>query len=220
VGTPDSSEELTLIELTPPGRVIASPGGPSASAGSPGGETDADLIRAADRSPECFAALFDRHYPPIHAYAARRLGRDLAEDIASETFLVAFDRRDTYDATRTDARPWLYGIASNLISRHGRAETRRYRAFGRMAAAEPVDAHDDLVAGRIDAGAVRGTLARALQRLPGPERDVLLLVAWAGLGQQEAAAALNIPAGTARSRLHRARQEMRLALGAGREGDR
>jgi RNA polymerase sigma-70 factor (ECF subfamily) len=179
-----------------------------------GTETDAQLIGQACRSPERFAGVFDRHYPHIYAYAARRLGPDLAEDVASETFLVAFDRRARYDTARPDARPWLYGIASNLVARHGRAESQRYRALARAGREEPFDAHDDVVAGRIDAIAVRGRLAAALARLPGSLRDVLLLVAWAGLNQQEAAAALDIPAGTARSRLHRARQEMRQALGA------
>jgi RNA polymerase sigma-70 factor (ECF subfamily) len=186
-------------------------------------ETDADLIGQACRSPECFAVLFDRHYGHIYSYAARRLGRDLAEDVASETFLVAFDRRGQYDTGRDDARPWLYGIASNLIARHARAESRRYKMLARTATHpgvdEPVDAHDDVAAARVDALAVRGRLARALARLPRSERDVLLLVAWAGLNQQEAAAALDIPAGTARSRLYRARREMRLALGANVEAE-
>lgn len=182
-------------------------------------QSDAELIGEACRAPERFGAVFDRHYGHIYAYAARRLGRDLAEDVASETFLVAFDRRAGYDVTRADARPWLYGIASNLIARHGRAESRRYRALARIGVDEPAAAHDDAVVGRIDAGAVRGRLADALRRLPGPTRDVLLLVAWAGLNQQEAAAALDIAAGTARSRLHRARQDMRRALGADTERD-
>jgi RNA polymerase sigma factor (sigma-70 family) len=179
-----------------------------------GTESDAELIEQACRSPERFAAVFDRHYRHIYAYAARRLGRELAEDVASETFLVAFDRRAGYDTGRADARPWLYGIASNLIARHGRAETRRYKALTRIGEDELVDGHDDLVAGRIDASAVRRRLAEALEDLPAGVRDVLLLVAWAGLSQQEAAEALEIPPGTARSRLHRARQDMRRALGA------
>jgi RNA polymerase sigma-70 factor (ECF subfamily) len=182
-------------------------------------ETDAELIRQACRSPERFAAVFDRHYRHIYAYAARRLGREIAEDVASETFLVAFDRRTGYDTARVDARPWLYGIASNVIARHARAESRRYTMLVRADANHVVDAHDEVVAGRIDALAVRGRLARALARLSQPDRDVLLLVAWAGLNQQEAAVALDIPPGTARSRLHRARQAMRQALGAGVEGD-
>jgi len=184
--------------------------------GTAGLVTDAELIEQARQAPERFTVIFDRHYRDIYAYAARRLGPDLAEDVASETFLTAFDSRHTFDLTRADARPWLYGIASNLVARHVRAETRRYKALARAGGQQPgrQHSHADEVAGRLDAAAVRGQLATALRKLPEPVRAVLLLIAWAGLNQQEAAAALGIPAGTARSRLHRARQEMRQALEA------
>lgn len=171
------------------------------------------IIEQAWRRPERFEAVFDRHYRHIYSYAARRLGGSLAEDVAAETFLIAFDRRTQYDVSRHDARPWLYGIASNLIARHGRTEVRQYRALTRSRTDAVVDGHADMVAGRLDAQAVRGPLARALAKLAAAERDVLLLVAWAGLSCQEAATALDIPAGTARSRLHRARKAMRAALG-------
>lgn len=182
--------------------------------GTAGLVTDAELIEQARRAPERFTVIFDRHYRDIYAYVARRLGPDLAEDVASETFLTAFDRRHSFDVSRADARPWLYGIASNLVARHVRAETRRYKALARAGGQDPGGhyGHADEVAGRLDAAAVRGRLATALRKLPEPVRAVLLLVAWAGLNQQEAAAALGIPAGTARSRLHRARQDMRRAL--------
>jgi RNA polymerase sigma factor (sigma-70 family) len=173
--------------------------------------TDAELIVAARRSPDQFAAVFDRHYGRIYAYVARRLGRDLAEDVASETFLVAFSRLAGYDPARPDAAPWLYGIASNLIARHGRAESRRYRAMSKVPPERPVAEID--VAGRLDAATARGRLAAALGRLAGPARAGMLLVAGAGLSQPEVAAALDVPAGTVRSRLHRARREMRTALG-------
>ncbi|MEU4242556.1 RNA polymerase sigma factor [Actinoplanes sp. NPDC026619] len=184
-------------------------------------DTDAHLIERAKLTPESFTAIFDRHYRNIYAYVARRLGPDLAEDVASETFLTAFDRRHSFDTARGDARPWLFGIASNLVARHVRAESRRYRALARAGQQDLglLGPDDDAVAGRVDAAAVRGKLAEALARLPEPVRAVLLLVAWAGLNQQEAAVALGIPAGTARSRLHRARQEMRQALGADIEVD-
>ncbi|MEV5827879.1 sigma-70 family RNA polymerase sigma factor [Spirillospora sp. NPDC052242] len=176
---------------------------------------DAEIVRRSVTEPECFAVLFDRHYPAIHGYASRRLGPTLADDVAAETFLIAFDRRGSYDASRADVRPWLYGIASNLIARQHRAEARQYRALAR-AGTPGVDAgHADRVAGRLDAQAARGPLARALRKLPRGDRDVLLLVAWADLGVQEAAEALGIPAGTARSRLHRARKKIRAALGGG-----
>jgi RNA polymerase sigma factor (sigma-70 family) len=178
-------------------------------------DSDAQLIAQACRRPERFAEVFDRHYRHIFSFAARRLGPDLAEDVASETFLIAFDRRTAYDPSRPDARPWLYGIASNLIARHDRAESRRYKALARVGISELFDDPDDLaVARRVDASRVRTRLADALERLPRSLRDVLLLVAWAGLTREEAAAALDIPSGTARSRLHRARQDMRAALGA------
>ncbi|WP_067489482.1 RNA polymerase sigma factor [Actinomadura hibisca] len=175
--------------------------------------SDAAIIRAALREPEDFAALFDRYYTMIHGYAARRLGASLADDVAAETFLVAFDRRASYDLDRPDARPWLYGIASNLIARHGRAEVRLYRALTRTGPDAPADSHADRVAGRVDAQAVRGPLAAALADLAPGDRDVLLLVAWGGLSLAEAAQALAVPAGTARSRMHRARKKIRAALG-------
>ncbi|TDD90499.1 RNA polymerase sigma factor [Actinomadura rubrisoli] len=191
----------------PRGAVPAGPG-----AGTDAG-TDAEIIGRSRREPECFAALFDRHYTAIHGYAARRLGPGLADDVAAETFLIAFDRRGSYDLSRGDARPWLYGIASNLVSRHRRAEVRLYRALARTGAHDVAEGHADRVAGRLDAQAARGPLAAALAELPDGDRDVLLLVAWAQLGVQEAGEALGVPAGTARSRLHRARTRIRAALG-------
>lgn len=173
---------------------------------------DALLIRQSWREPERFTEVFDRHYAEIHGYVARRLGPSLAEDVASETFLIAFDRRRRYDVAYPSARPWLYGIASNLVARHRRAEVRRYRALARTDATHAVENHAERVAGRLDARALRGRLAAALVEVADRDREVLLLVAWAQLGLEEAARALGIPAGTARSRLHRARRRMRTAL--------
>ena len=73
--------------------------------------TDAAIIARSVHEPECFAAVFDRYYPQIHGYLARRLGPGPADDLASETFLLAFAGRDRYDVGYPDARPWLYGIA-------------------------------------------------------------------------------------------------------------
>ncbi|WBB67657.1 RNA polymerase sigma factor [Micromonospora sp. WMMD812] len=176
-------------------------------------DTDAVVIRQARQEPERFATVFDRYYLQIHGYAARRLGGSLADDIAAETFLIAFDLRERYDTARADARPWLYGIASNLIARHQRTEVRQYRALARVDRFDVAEGHADRVAVRIDVEAVRGQLAAALAKVAARDRDVLLLVAWAGLSCEEAAGALGIPAGTARSRLHRARKKVRAALG-------
>jgi RNA polymerase sigma factor (sigma-70 family) len=179
---------------------------------------DAVLITRSWRDPDLFAEIFDRHYAEIHGYAARRLGPSLADDVAAETFLIAFDRRRGYDVAHANARPWLYGIASNLISRHRRAEVRQYRALARADVARAVDRHDERVAGRLDAEALRGRLA-ALLDIEDRDREVLLLVAWAQLSCEEAAQALGIPAGTARSRLHRARRKTRAALADANPGN-
>ena len=92
---------------------------------------DATVIQLSRHEPEQFTVLFRRHAPHIQRYVIRRLGPDAADDIVAETFLLAFRQRDRYDPARADARPWLYGIATNLISRHRRAEVRLYRALAR-----------------------------------------------------------------------------------------
>lgn len=179
--------------------------------------TDAEIIGRMHGDPAAFEAIFDRYYPAIHGYASRRLGRDLADDVAAETFLVAFDKWRRYDTAQNSARPWLYGIASNLIAGHERAEARRYRAFARaehLATADAnLDVDADQLAIRLDAEAVRGRLAAALHEIAPSDREVLLLVAWADLTGEEIARALEIPAGTVRSRLHRARKGLQVALG-------
>ena len=180
-------------------------------------ESDAALIRRSWSEPERFADVFDRYYVEIHGYAARRLGPSLADDVVSETFLIAFDRRRRYDVAQPNARPWLYGIASNLIARRRRAEVRQYRALARADVTHAVDGHAERADGRLDAKALRGRLAAALLDVADRDREVLLLVAWAQLSCEEAARALGIPPGTARSRLHRARRKTRAALADGED---
>ena len=81
--------------------------------------SDADLIGRSLAEPACFGEIFDRHADEILRYAHARLGPDLAQDVVAETFLAAFARRDRYDTTRADARPWLYGIAVRQIGSTG-----------------------------------------------------------------------------------------------------
>jgi RNA polymerase sigma factor (sigma-70 family) len=140
------------------------------------------------------------------------VGADLADDLTSEIFSVAFRRRSSYDDTREDARPWLYGIATNLVRRHHRTEQRRLRAYARSTL--PTEDFD--VAGaiaRVDAGAQKTAVAAALAQLKPADRDVLLLFAGADQSYQDIAAALEIPIGTVRSRLNRARRIVRERLG-------
>jgi RNA polymerase sigma factor (sigma-70 family) len=174
--------------------------------------TDTMLVARSLSDPEAFAALFDRHAALIHRYAARRLGAEAADDVMAETFAVAFQRRRDYDLERVDARPWLYGIATNLIRGHRRAEARRWRAMAREVAGAGAESEADSAAARVTAQAARGELARVLAGLPSRQRDVLLLYAWADLEYEEIAQALGLPVGTVRSRLHRARAAMKEGL--------
>ncbi|MFF0016773.1 RNA polymerase sigma factor [Streptomyces sp. NPDC005374] len=178
-------------------------------------EDDAEVVARSLEQPELFARLYDRHAPDIHRYAARRLGDSAADDITSDTFLVAFRIRSRYDLARPNARPWLYGIAGNLIGKQRRAEVRALRALARTGQ-DPVAASwsASWVEDTDSRIAAQGPLAGALAALSAGDRHVLLLVAWAELTYQEVAEALDIPVGTVRSRLNRARRKVRTALGA------
>jgi RNA polymerase sigma factor (sigma-70 family) len=192
---------------------------PRASASHPGagrGESlanDATLIALSVTDPEAFAVIFDRHATEIHRYAARRLGDAIAEDVVGETFLVAFHRRGRYDQAYPSARPWLYGIATNMISRHRQAEVRFYRALARTGVDPVIESPADDVVARVTAAGERRSLAAALARLSVADRNTLLLVVWGELSYGEAASALRVPVGTVRSRLNRARRKAREALG-------
>ncbi|GAA2298560.1 RNA polymerase sigma factor [Nonomuraea roseoviolacea subsp. roseoviolacea] len=179
--------------------------------------SDADLIRRSFEEPEAFAAVFDRHAPVLHRYAARRLGHDAAEDVVSETFLAAFEHRHRYQSGQADARPWLYGIASNVIGKRRRREVARYRAYVR-GGVDPAEITGVPVEDGVGTLAVNRPLVAALAGLRTGDRDVLLLVAWAELTYEEVAEALDVPVGTVRSRLNRARKKVRQALEGANHG--
>lgn len=153
--------------------------------------------------PGAFVSWCRRHGPAIHAYLVRRTGRQGADDLFGEVWLRAYAARSTYDARLGDPLPWLYGIARNVLRAHWRFRDRPEAAL-HPAPADPWADADD----RLDAGTQLEDLHRALQLLSAEEREVLLLVAWERLTPAEVARALDIPQGTARSRLHRARQLM------------
>ncbi|WP_067486509.1 RNA polymerase sigma factor [Actinomadura hibisca] len=174
--------------------------------------SDASIIERARHEPELFSVIFDRYFAAIHRYAAARIGPSAADDVAAETFLVAFDQRDRYDPAWPAARAWLYGIATNLIGRHRRGEIRFYRALSRSAVRDEVGGHDDRVADQVSAEGVSPELARGLARLSKGDRDALLLVVCAQFSYAEVAQALAIPVGTVGSRINRARRKLRKTL--------
>ncbi len=175
--------------------------------------TDAAVIEQSWAEPERFEAIFQRYFGRIHQYLAARVGGRIADDLAAEVFTIAFAQRQRYDLARECARPWLYGIATNLARTYRRQEQRRYRALARAGAQAVAPSEEDLVAERVSAAAAGPALAAALAGLGSGDRDVLLLAAVAGLDNQEVARSLGIPCGTVRSRLSRARARLRAALG-------
>lgn len=159
-----------------------------------------------------FDEVFAAELEPLHGYIARRLGVSAADDLAAETFAIAYRRWSDLDPARP-ARPWLYGIASNLIRRRWRDERRMLRAYARTGV-DPVLAEEDASLDRLTRHAERAALAAALAALRQEEREVLLLHAWAELSDTQIAEALSLPRGTVKSRLSRARERMRNRLGA------
>jgi RNA polymerase sigma-70 factor (ECF subfamily) len=149
----------------------------------------------------------------LYRFAYRRVGPDVAEDVVSETFLAAFRARRRYDHRYPDARAWLFGILTRELGQYHRREQARYRALAKVPRDETFDGVAERVAAHVGAWAIRDSLCGALCALHADDRDVLLLVAWGDLSYAEVAQALAIPVGTVRSRLHRARQELRAALG-------
>jgi len=175
---------------------------------------DIAVLARSVHEPGQFAPIYDKYFGEVYRYVAGRLGRDVADDLAAETFLVAFRRRDRFDPERGSVRPWLYGIATTLVAQHRREETRRYRALAR-AGRRLVDpeSHDDRVADAVTAERLGRQLATALADLNHGDRDVLLLVAISDLSHHEVSVALDIPYGTVGSRLNRVRRKLRKALG-------
>src|SRR5919106_5148803 len=89
--------------------------------------------------PELFTIIFDRHYRSVYGYLSRRVGRVIADDLAAETFIRAFERRSSYDPQAQRAFPWLLGIAVNLLAHHRRSEARQFRALAFAARFAPRD---------------------------------------------------------------------------------
>jgi RNA polymerase sigma-70 factor (ECF subfamily) len=177
-----------------------------------GALTDAAIVERSMRDPESFSTIFDRHAPHIHRYLARRLGVPAADDLLAETFLAAFRRRDRFDTTHPDARPWLYGIATRIVGQHRRNEEREYRLRQAYVPATSEASHANRVTTAVAAQSLRRPLLEALAGLSAGDRDVVLLIAWEELRYEEVAAALSIPVGTVRSRLNRARRLLRERL--------
>ncbi|MEU3755250.1 RNA polymerase sigma factor [Streptomyces olivoreticuli] len=167
-----------------------------------------DRIRGGD--PGAFRQLFDEHARLVHRHAVRVTGDwALAEDVVSLTFLEAWRLREKLRDEGESVRPWLMGIAVNVLRNTARAARRHERAMARLPAREALpDFANELVGRMADAEELAAAKA-ALGKLRRSEREVVTLCVWSGLSYAEAAEALDVPVGTVRSRLSRARARLR-----------
>lgn len=172
--------------------------------------TDSEIIRRSLETPAVFAELFERHGRVIGAFAARRVGSDAAEDVLSETMLVAFRRRRSFDQAWDSAKPWLLGIASRVIKAHRAEEAAQWRSFAVSAASggDVTDGAIDRAGDRADAASAVRALSPRIAALAPRDRETLLLYAWGNLTYEEVAVALDVPVGTVRSRLNRVRRKL------------
>jgi len=163
------------------------------------------LVRSGARgasTEETFRGLFAQHYGAVFAYCVRRLGRDAAADAASDVFTVAW-RKIRRVPGEPETLPWLYGVARNTVANHRRSRVRRARLEARTAAHADHPWTD--LPGSVDA---------ALAQVSDDDREVLMLVAWEGLGPGELGRALGCSANAATVRLHRARTRLSAAWDA------
>jgi RNA polymerase sigma factor (sigma-70 family) len=175
-----------------------------------GQATDAELWRrAVQGEPDAFGTLFERHSRVVYNYLFRRTADwALAEDLTSVVFLEAWRKRENVKLEGELALPWLLGVATNVLRNRRRSQWRHRAALQRMPRERGDEFADDADARLDDERRMRAVL-RSLAELPKREQDVVALCAWAELSYEEAAAALDLPVGTVRSRLSRARARMR-----------
>ncbi|HWE58343.1 MAG TPA: RNA polymerase sigma factor [Solirubrobacteraceae bacterium] len=162
--------------------------------------------------PEAFAEVFDRHFAFVHRYIARRAGRDRADDLAAQTFTVAFSHRGRYRDDLGTARPWLLGIATNLMRAAARGDRRVASIVERLGSEAATSFSGGSRADASSSSEDDDGLRSALATLHPQQRDVLLLHTLGELTYLEIAETLAIPVGTVRSRISRACAALRAEL--------
>lgn len=153
--------------------------------------------QSAAEDRERFSGLFEANYAHVRAFAARRVGSDLADEVTAETFLVLWRR---LDAVPAEPLPWLYGVARNVILRQLRASARQAKVRELMAS--------ERLGPRVEDDPEHEALWRAWEHLADNDREVLSLTVWEELSVRDAALVLGVPASVFSVRLHRARRRL------------
>lgn len=169
--------------------------------------SDADVIERSILEPHFFGTIFDRQFGNVHAFIARRIDRSSADDLAAEVFVIAFAGRAQFVPVHDSSLPWLYGIATNLVRHALKRRDVQARALHFVTVSREIEDAEEDGDDRLDV-----LMPGALESLPSRDRDALLLHYWEELSYEETACALGIPIGTVRSRIHRAKRQLRKRL--------
>jgi RNA polymerase sigma-70 factor (ECF subfamily) len=170
----------------------------------------AESTASPDPARERFERCFREHYADVLAFALRRLAdRGAAEEVAADTFAVAWRRRAQLPV---EARPWLFGIARRVLANQRRSTRRRWNLEQRLASetGAAIPAKDDPG----EALERRSSFAAAFRQLGEGEREVLSLIAWEGLAPRQAASVLGCSHAAFRVRFHRARRKLEKQIAA------
>ncbi|HET7092481.1 MAG TPA: sigma-70 family RNA polymerase sigma factor [Thermomicrobiales bacterium] len=177
--------------------------------------TDEELVqRLAAGRDDALEPLHQRYAGRVRAFAANRLDPETADEITQDVFLTVWNKARTYDPTRGLARPWILQIAYSRILNELRRRDRRPRIVPdpdqkRLGAATDAAPQPDEAVWR---EAQQRAVQDALTTLPVKQRDAVRLVLLDDLTHEQVAASLQVPLGTAKTRIRDGMQRMRVAL--------
>jgi RNA polymerase sigma factor (sigma-70 family) len=174
-------------------------------------ESDGDLwSRSSAHDGAAFSELFERHSKAVYNHCFRLTGSwSAAEDLTSVVFLQAWRRRNQVKLHGDSILPWLLAVANN-VTRNSERSVRRHRLLlAKLPRSDASSEFENGIGDRIDDERRMHWILMIASRLKAKEREIIALCDWSGVSYSEAATALNIPIGTVRSRLSRAREHLR-----------
>jgi RNA polymerase sigma-70 factor (ECF subfamily) len=158
---------------------------------------------------ERFTALYDRHYRRVFGYVLLRAEHGVAEDVSSETFLVAWRRLDEMPE---HTLPWLLGVARNLLAKQCDSRQRRKALLDRITAGAAAAAQEQVIWDVAEQVVDKDAALTALASMPEKDLEAMALATWHGLDPQESAAVMGCSVRAYHARLHRARKRLAAAF--------